>query len=98
MIPEGGSLLSLTPGRRGQPDLWGKVAFYTSLGFIVPGSALAGYLLGGLGDRRLGTTPALGLAGGLVGAAAGIFEVVRLLLRAEKRDDGSDSGTGTGAS
>lgn len=68
------------------------MAFYTSLGFIIPMTVLAGYALGSFLDRHLGTGIVLALVGSMLGAAAGIVEVIRLLTRKEKSDqDGSDN-------
>jgi len=80
-----------------QRDLWSQVAFYTSLGFIIPGSVVGGYIIGWFLDQHLHTKPVLGIIGGLAGAAGGIIEVFQLLTRMEKRADqdasSGDSGT-----
>lgn len=68
-----------------QKDLWGQIAFYSSLGFIIPGGAVGGYFLGWFLDEHLHTTPILGMIGGLAGAAAGIVEVLQILTRTEKK-------------
>ncbi len=78
-----------------QADLWAQVGFYSSLGFILPAGAVAGYVAGWLLDRWLGTSPVLGVVLGLAGAGAGFIELLVLLKRAEKREDQSD---GTGGS
>jgi len=73
------------------------VAYYTSLGFILPAGAVAGYL-GGWGlDRWLHTTPWLSLVLAFLGAAAGLIEVVRILLRAEKDASGDNSSARPGS-
>ena len=74
------------PPKGSQKDLWGLVAFYSSLGFIIPGAVVGGYFLGWLLDEYLHTTPILGIIGGLAGAAAGIVEVLQIVTRAEKRE------------
>src|SRR5579872_6434637 len=47
-----------------QRDLWSQVAFYTSLGFIIPGSVVGGYIIGWFLDQHLHTKPVLGIIGG----------------------------------
>jgi F0F1-type ATP synthase assembly protein I len=76
-------------GRGG--DLWAQVGFYSSLGFILPAGAVAGYMIGWLLDGWLHTRPVLAIVMAFVGVAGGIVEVVRLLTREEKRADGNDS-------
>jgi F0F1-type ATP synthase assembly protein I len=81
----------------GQKGLWAQVAFYSSLGFIIPGGAVGGYFFGWFLDEHLHTTPVLGIIGGLAGTAGGIVEVLQLVTRAEKRsEDGNDSSGGSG--
>ena len=79
-----------------QKDLWGQVALYSGLGFIIPGAVVGGYFLGWLLDEYLHTTPILGIIGGLAGAAAGIVEVFQILTRAEKRADRDNSSSDSG--
>ncbi|MEE8257272.1 MAG: AtpZ/AtpI family protein [Acidobacteriota bacterium] len=64
-------------------DLWAKVGFYSSLGFLLPAAALAGFGLGWLVDRWLGTEPVFGILVGMLGAGAGFVELLRLLKRSE---------------
>jgi F0F1-type ATP synthase assembly protein I len=78
-------------------ELWAQIGFYTSLGFIVPGGAVGGYLLGWLLDEWLGTKPLLAVVIAILGAAGGVLEVLRLLTRAEKRASGDDSNRGPDA-
>jgi ATP synthase protein I len=85
-----------TPGK--QMSLWAQVGFYTSLGFILPAGAVGGLGLGWWLDRWLHTSPVLALIMSLVGAAAGVMEILRILTRAEKRDDENQSNDGSGAS
>jgi len=87
--------LAFPPGGR-QQDLWGQVAFYSSLGFIIPGAAVGGYFLGWLLDEYLHTTPILGIIGGLAGVTAGIVEVLQILTRAEKSEDRNSSSSDSG--
>ena len=81
-----------TPGKR--TNLWAQVAFYSSLGFILPAFGLAGFGLGWILDRGFGTSPVLAIVLCLVGAGAGVVEVVRILLRAENQDDAGESDGG----
>lgn len=84
------------PGGR-QNDLWGQIAFYSGLGFIIPGGAVGGYFLGEFLDEYLHTAPVLGIIGGLAGGAAGIVEVLQILTRTEKQSaDRDDSTNGSG--
>lgn len=82
--------MAFPPGRN-RDDMWGQIAFYSSLGFIIPGAVVGGYFLGYFLDEYLHTTPILGIIGGLAGAAAGIVEVFQILTRAEKGADRDNS-------
>jgi F0F1-type ATP synthase assembly protein I len=65
----------------------------------MPASALGGYGLGWLLDRWLHTSPLFALILGVLGAVAGIIDIVRILTRAEKQqDDANKSNDGAGAS
>ena len=66
---------------------WAQAVFYASLGFIIPGNAVAGYLIGRFLDDALHAGEGFAVAGAFVGAAAGIFEVLQLVKRAEKNGD-----------
>jgi F0F1-type ATP synthase assembly protein I len=79
------------PRRGKQVDLWAQIAFYTSLGFILPVATVGGYILGWYLDQRLHTEPALAVVMGILGAAAGIYEVLRIVTRASQRASGDDS-------
>lgn len=81
--------MSQRPARHG--DLWAQIGFYSSLGFILPAGAVAGYMLGWLLDIWLHTKPVLAILMGFLGAAGGIVEVLRILTREEKRASGDDS-------
>ncbi len=85
-----------TPGKT--TDLWAKIGLYTSLGFILPASALGGYLIGWGLDAWLHTAPVLSIVTTGLGAAGGIVEVLRILTRAEKNADGNNASGGPGAS
>jgi F0F1-type ATP synthase assembly protein I len=69
-------------------DVWAQVAFYTSLGAIIPGGLVGGYLLGWLLDEHFHTAPIFGIIGGGLGTAGGIAEVIQLVLRASKSNGG----------
>ena len=77
-------------------SVWAQVAYYTGLGFILPAGAVAGYIIGWLLDRGLGTAPWLSLAGAFAGVAGAIVEILQVLTRAEKQQDasGNDSSGG----
>lgn len=61
------------------------VGEYTSLAFLLPVSALVGYVLGYLLDKRFGTTW-MYIAGLLLGIAAGFVQLIRQLMR-DTHDD-----------
>jgi ATP synthase protein I len=84
------------PPRGSRNDIWSQVAFYSSLGFIIPGAVVGGYFLGWFLDEYLHTSPFLGIIGGLAGAAAGIVEVFQILTRAEKSADRDNSASDSG--
>jgi F0F1-type ATP synthase assembly protein I len=67
------------------------VAYYSSLGFIVPASAVAGYSVGWLLDRWLRASPVLSIVFTMLGAVGGFVELLQLLKRAERRAGGNDS-------
>jgi F0F1-type ATP synthase assembly protein I len=79
-------------------SLWEQVGFYSSLGIILPAGALGGFGLGWVLDRWLHTSPLFALILCLVGAGGGVMEILRILTRAEKRDDTDESNDGSGAS
>lgn len=84
-----------TPGKR--MGLWVQVGFYSSLGFILPAGAVGGFGLGWLLDQRLHTSPLCAVIFGLLGAAAGVMEILQILARAEKRNDTDEHTDGSGA-
>lgn len=81
--------MSLLPGK--QPDLWTQVAYYSSLGFIVPAAAVAGFGIGWLLDRWLHTSPVFSIVITMLGAAGGFLELLQMLRRAERRAGGNNS-------
>ncbi len=84
------------PARK-QASLWAQIGFYTTLGFTIPASTVAGLFLGWWLDRELKTAPALILILGLAGAAGGVVEVLRVLKKAENDASGNDAGNGPAA-
>jgi F0F1-type ATP synthase assembly protein I len=62
------------------------VGEYTTLAFLLPVSALIGYVLGYLLDKEFGTTW-IYIAGLIVGIAAGFVQLIRQLMR-DTGDDG----------
>jgi F0F1-type ATP synthase assembly protein I len=85
-----------TPGKR-LTSLWAQVGFYTSLGFILPAGALGGLLVGWLLDDWLHTSPVFAIIMTLGGVTGALIEILRILARAEKHVDGSNSGNGAGS-
>ncbi len=75
-------------------DLWAKVGFYSSLGFILPGALVGGLALGWYLDEKFHSRPILTVTLALAGAVGGFFEVLRLLAREEKRENRDDAGNG----
>jgi F0F1-type ATP synthase assembly protein I len=78
-----------------QADIWAQVAYYSGLGFIIPGGAVGGYSLGWLLSGWLHTGPWLAVVMAFFGVAGGIVEVLQLLTRAERKNsNGNDSTPG----
>lgn len=74
-----------------QARIWAQVAYYTSLGFMLPAGAVAGYMIGWLLDGWLHTRPVLAVVLGFAGAAGAFVELLALLRRGEKDADGDDT-------
>ena len=74
--------------RSEQSDLWEHVALFSGLGFVLFGCIGGGFLLGYFLDKWLGTVPIVTLIGAGLGLAAGVFELLQVLKRVEKRDRG----------
>ncbi|MBZ5513235.1 MAG: AtpZ/AtpI family protein [Acidobacteriia bacterium] len=81
MAPRGGK----------RSDLWAKVGFYSSLGFILPGAVVGGLALGWYLDEKLHSKPLLTLVLAALGAVAGFIEILRLMTREEKREARNDA-------
>ena len=88
----------MSPGLEKQARVWAQVAYYTSLGFVLPAGAVAGYMIGWLLDGWFHTSPVLAILLGIGGAAGGFVEVLNLLKRAEKSAGGNDTSQGSGRS
>ena len=67
--------------------MMGAVARYSGMAFTVPAAVVVGYFIGGWLDSRFGTH-SLYIAGVVLGAAAGLVQVVRQLTQ-ESGDGGS---------
>jgi F0F1-type ATP synthase assembly protein I len=78
------------PQKPNSGNIWAQVAFYSSLGFIIPGAVVGGVLLGWFLDEHLHTYPFLSIIGGLAGAIGGIMEIYQILTRTEKNVSGDD--------
>lgn len=70
--------------RSGSGDMWARALSYLGLSFVVPLSAFGGYGLGWFLDSHLHTKPVLAMIGVLVGSAAGIVEMIQVVIRREK--------------
>ncbi|MFB3922774.1 MAG: AtpZ/AtpI family protein [Terriglobia bacterium] len=82
----------MAPSGGKKPDLWAKVAFYSSLGFILPGALVGGLALGWFLDEKLHSKPLLTLLLAGLGAVAGFVEILRLIAREERREAGNNAG------
>jgi hypothetical protein len=70
--------------RQNESSAWAEAAFYLGLSFIIPVGAVAGYFAGAYLDHHLRTGSVLGTVGAVVGAAAGILDVIYTVARKEK--------------
>jgi F0F1-type ATP synthase assembly protein I len=66
------------------------VALFSGLGFVLFGCIGGGFLIGWFLDKWLGTVPIVTLIGAGLGLAAGVFELLQILKRVEKRDREDD--------
>jgi F0F1-type ATP synthase assembly protein I len=69
-----------------EADIWEQVAFYSGLGFIIPAAAVGGYFVGWLLGTWLHLGQWLAVVTAFIGVAGGIFEVLQLLTRAERKN------------
>jgi F0F1-type ATP synthase assembly protein I len=88
----------VAPGGGRKTDLWAKIGFYSSLGFILPGAVVGGLALGWYLDERLHSRPLLTLLLAGLGAVSGFIEILRLMAREEKREARNNGGNGNQAS
>jgi F0F1-type ATP synthase assembly protein I len=86
------------PQKPNSGSIWAQVAFYSSLGFIIPGAVVGGVLLGRFLDEHLHTYPILLIIGGMAGAAGGIVELLQILTRIEKSADRDSESNNSGRS
>ena len=63
-----------------EKSFWVRYGYYSQLAFILPSCIFAGWLIGGLLDRWLGTTY-LYMVFLLLGIAGGLIQVIRFALR-----------------
>ena len=73
-----------------QKPLMAQVAEYTSLAFLLPASALVGYVMGYFLDKAFGTH-FLHIVFLLLGIAAGFVQLIRVLLRDTRNTDNNGS-------
>jgi len=69
-----------------------QLALAMELPFIMIGGVVIGGGIGYLIDRAAHTSPAFTLIGGLLGFGAGIWDIIRRLLRDEKQGRGDGDG------
>jgi F0F1-type ATP synthase assembly protein I len=70
--------------RPGSMNMWARAVSYLGLSLVVPASAIGGYALGWFLDKHLHTGPVLAVVGVLAGSAAGIVEMIQVIIRREK--------------
>jgi ATP synthase protein I len=83
---------SPTPPRKRAPAVVNQLALAMELPFIIIGGVLIGGGLGWLLDRWLHTSPALTLVLGVLGFAAGVWDILKRLSRAEKKEQQGNGG------
>jgi ATP synthase protein I len=82
---------------KGSGNFVRQLALAMELPFVMIGGVVIGGGIGYLIDRSAHTSPLLTLVGGLLGFGAGIWDVIRRLLRDEKQGSGSGSNGGGGS-
>jgi F0F1-type ATP synthase assembly protein I len=78
------------PDKR-EDSAWVTVARYSEIGFIIPASVFAGYILGLLADRFL-HTHWIYLLGIIFGAVTGFVQMIRRALASSKEEDLDEDG------
>ena len=66
-----------------QPSVYARMARLSAIIMILPASMLAGWVLGYGVDWLIGSFPIAAIVGTLFGAAAGFYEIVRILVPRE---------------
>ena len=62
-------------------DIWRAAALLSTMGMVLVASTFVGFLAGYALDRWLGTLPWLSIVGLMLGIAAGMLELVRIVRR-----------------
>lgn len=73
------------PDNDEQKNWWVLMARYSHIAFILPASVFVGWLIGAALDKWL-HRDWIFIVGLLVGIAAGFFDLIRTLLKAEKEE------------
>ena len=60
------------------------MAYYTSLGFIIPAGAVVGVLIGWELDRVFHTAPVLEAVWALLGGVAGLIQLLKVVKKTEE--------------
>lgn len=81
---------------KGSGNFVRQLALAMELPFIMIGGVMIGGGIGYLIDRSAHTSPLLTLIGGLLGFGAGIWDIIRRLLRDEKRGSGNGGSSSDG--
>ena len=71
------------PNQEKKKSPWVQVGRYSQIAFLLPAGTVAGYLIGALLDRWLHTSW-ISVVGLVLGTAAGIIELLRIVLRDTK--------------
>ena len=82
-----GALQSIQAMQREDESVWAQIGRYSSLGFILPMSTLAGYAIGWILDK-LFHTHVLFVVFLILGIVAGFVELLRRLNQETRRDGG----------
>lgn len=70
------------------PSFYARLGRLSAIVMILPASMLTGWLLGYLLDRLLGTFPVAAIISTLFGAAAGFYQIVRILIPRDRDSNG----------
>ena len=69
------------------PRFYRRLAFYSSIVFLLPTTIVWGFLVGQYLDERWGTRPWLAIVGFLLGVLGAGFEVFRILKAEHAKSD-----------